>query len=150
MRSTLWLTLVAYLAASATPVTAQEKTETTFNSLGLGLGAAPPLSVHGAQFVEPPLCFETAFVAEPIRCGGQNENSLRVDGERLQLDTTSRPRMAPSRRSTLTGGLIGFGIGGVLGMTVGQEACLGEPRWHCLKVGVSFAAIGALIGWLHR
>ena len=49
------------------------------------------------------------------------------------------------------GALIGFGIGAALGATVGQEACLHSPRWHCaVGAGTMFAAIGAGIAWLHR
>jgi len=55
------------------------------------------------------------------------------------------------RNSIAIGGLAGFGIGAVLGTTVGAEACLHEPRWHCaVKVGVPLAAIGVFIGWLHK
>ena len=57
---------------------------------------------------------------------------------------------AGTGRRVATGAAIGFGIGAVLGMTVGQEACLNEPRWHCAKVGAPFAIIGAVIGWLRK
>ena len=60
------------------------------------------------------------------------------------------PASARTWRRTGMGALIGLGAGAALGMTVGQEACLNEPRWHCAKVGIPFAAIGALVAWLHE
>jgi hypothetical protein len=152
MRSALSLTLIVTVVVSALPVAAQEKTETPMSFHRRGQ-ASQATATHfaTAQSVEPPLCFEGPFGSEPIPCSDvQKATSFWVAGERPGLGTTFSSRVALSRRSILTGGLIGFGIGGALGMTVGQEACLHEPRWHCLKVGLPFAAIGALIGWLHK
>ncbi len=54
-------------------------------------------------------------------------------------------------KATLIGGVIGFGIGAALGVTLGAESCLNEARWHCaVKAGASIGAIGAVVGWLHR
>ena len=153
MKAALSATLSMCLVASALPVAAQEQTETpmSFNRAGLASVTTATRSARSAQFIEPPRCFEMAFGSQPISClDVQNATSFWVGGGRPGLGTTLSPPVALSRRSIVTGGLIGFGVGGVLGMTVGQEACLHEPRWHCLKVGVPFAAIGALIGWLHK
>lgn len=44
-----------------------------------------------------------------------------------------------------TGAIIGATAGAVLASTVGQESCLGKPRWHCAALGGSHgAAIGIL------
>jgi hypothetical protein len=44
------------------------------------------------------------------------------------------------------GAVIGFAAGALAGATVGQEACLNEPLWHCaVPNGLVFAGIGALI-----
>ena len=75
--------------------------------------------------------------------------AIRLDAERSP-QPQHQARVASTTSRTATGALIGFGAGAALGMTVGQEACLKEPRWHCAKVGVPFAAVGALIAWLHR
>ena len=66
-----------------------------------------------------------------------------------------RPQLTPSYARTggsiAEGALIGFGVGAVLGSTVGQEACLHSPRWHCaVWAGTMFAAIGAAIAWFHK
>ena len=61
------------------------------------------------------------------------------------------PNVARSGGGVAKGALIGFGIGAVLGATVGQEACLHSPRWHCaVGGGAMFAAIGAGIAWLRK
>jgi hypothetical protein len=53
----------------------------------------------------------------------------------------------PSKRDRIiAGALIGFGVGAVLGVTVGQEACLGGSKWGCIAQGGGFgAAMGILI-----
>jgi hypothetical protein len=73
----------------------------------------------------------------------------RTDAE-SPLRRQRSPNFARTRHSAGKGALIGFGIGAVLGMTVGQEACLNEPRWHCARVGISGAMIGAAVAWLHK
>jgi hypothetical protein len=58
-------------------------------------------------------------------------------------------QFAASRSGAVKGAMIGAGIGAVLASTIGQEACLNAPRWHCAaKGGVTLGALGALIGWL--
>ena len=55
-----------------------------------------------------------------------------------------------SRSGAIKGATIGFPIGIVAGVTVGAEACLGRPKWHCaIGGGLTYSALGALIGWLH-
>jgi hypothetical protein len=52
--------------------------------------------------------------------------------------------------SLLNGALIGLPIGVVAGVTIGAEACLDSQRWKCAVGGaVTYAALGALIDWLH-
>src|SRR5262245_44274065 len=58
---------------------------------------------------------------------------------------------AGSGKRVVTGAAIGFGVGAVLGSTIGQEACLDSPVWHCaVGSGALFGAIGGLIAWLTR
>jgi hypothetical protein len=130
MKSALSLTLIVCMVASALPVTAQAQADAS--------GAETTRSWDALV--------GTVKTGEKVTVTLMN--ATNVEGKLAA--TTFSPRAALSRRSILTGGLIGFGIGGALGMTVGQEACLHEARWHCLKVGMPFAAIGALIGWLHN
>ncbi len=65
----------------------------------------------------------------------------------------STPGSASSHKAkaVVIGGIVGFGVGAALGVTLGAEACLNEPRWHsAVKGGVSIAAIGAVAGWLRK
>jgi hypothetical protein len=130
MKSAPWLTLIGCLASTAPPVSAQEKAET-------------PMSFDSRS--------PASQAADPRARTGPSGDLFWVARERPALRAALSRNVAPSRDSILTGGLIGFGVGAVLGTTVGAEACLHEPRWHCaVKVGVPVAAIGALIGWLHK
>jgi hypothetical protein len=55
-----------------------------------------------------------------------------------------------SRSGAIKGAMIGFPIGVFAGVTFGAEACLGRPKWHCaVGGGLTYSALGALIGWLH-
>jgi hypothetical protein len=76
--------------------------------------------------------------------------AVRLAAERPEVGKQHTPNFARAWSSVGKGALIGFGIGATLGMTVGQEACLNQPRWHCAKVGLPFAVIGAAIAWLHK
>jgi hypothetical protein len=154
MRITRLLTLIGCLVSLALPVSAQEQTETPVSvdtrnpaaqaTAGPGVGIAP--------FCEPSLCYGKADGTRQIRGEAfQNATHFLVAGERSELRAALSPTVAPSRTSIVIGGIAGFGIGAVLGTTVGAEACLHEPRWHCaVKVGVPLAAIGVFIGWLHK
>ena len=128
----------------------------------VGLIASITLPLHGESGPETPSVqvdglAEAALLSSPAPndssdapTGGASSSpgvfyAGRVGAARV------RPVIARSRHSILVGGVVGFGIGAVLGATVGAEACLNEPRWHCAaKVGVPIAAIGALLGWLAR
>jgi hypothetical protein len=140
--------------STALPVSVQEKTETpvSFDSRRPASQTTADPRAQTAPSDEPSLCYGKAAGAEQIRCSDvQNATLFWVAGERPELRAAFSPSVAPSRDSILMGGLIGFGSGAVLGTTVGAEACLHEPRWRCaVKVGVPIAAIGALIGWLHK
>jgi hypothetical protein len=49
------------------------------------------------------------------------------------------------------GAVYGFLLGALVSGTTGAEGCLNEPKAHCvLKDGLSFAALGALIDWMHK
>jgi hypothetical protein len=107
----------------------------------------------------PLLAEEKAEMPAPVNVqqattGGPIANAIASEAVRFDAERSPRPpHQAHAARTwsrTATGALIGFGAGAALGMTIGQEACLNEPRWHCAKVGVPFAAVGAVIAWLHR
>ena len=77
-------------------------------------------------------------------------------GKPLDLAKTAKiAKIAPatvtlSRSGAIKGAAIGFPIGAIAGVTIGAEACLGKPKWHCaVGAGLTYSAIGALIGWLH-
>ena len=125
MNSRLSLGLTISLMISTSPLVADEKTE-----------MPTPVNMHTLTTQGP---IAKAIASEAIRLGA--ERSLRQQRS---------PNFARTWSSVGTGALIGFGVGAALGMTVGQEACLNEPRWHCAKVGIPFAAIGALVAWLHK
>lgn len=47
--------------------------------------------------------------------------------------------------------IIGAGIGIVAGTTIGAEACLDSPMWHCAAGGAAvWGGIGALVDWLRK
>jgi ABC-type nitrate/sulfonate/bicarbonate transport system permease component len=76
--------------------------------------------------------------------------AVPLAAERPEVGKQLTPNFARTWSRAGKGALIGFGIGAALGMTVGQEACLNQPRWNCAKVGTPFAVIGAAIAWLHK
>jgi hypothetical protein len=150
MKSTLSLTLIAVLMGSAQPVTAQG---------GMAQRPAPPQQaimrdariIAYAQSSDRSVCLGRVHGATHIWCDPQNAMPVLSPSERSASGPTFRSTAASSRNSILVGGLVGFGIGAALGTTVGAEACLDEPRWHCaVKMGVPTAALGALFGWLHK
>ena len=154
MRITRLLTLIGCLVSLALPVSAQEQTETpvSVDTRNPAAQATAGLRVGVAPVCELSLCYGKADGTRQIRGEAfQNATRFWVAGERSELRAALNPSVAPSRNSIVIGGLAGFGIGAVLGTTVGAEACLHEPRWHCaVKVGVPLAAIGVFIGWLHK
>jgi len=93
---------------------------------------APDIGAHDDDAVAP-----AAKVAGAPRFRTQNAN----------VATAAAPHA--KRNRILAGAAVGFGIGAVLGVSIGAEACLNEPRWHCaVKGGVTIGALGAFIGWL--
>jgi hypothetical protein len=49
------------------------------------------------------------------------------------------------------GALIGWGVGALLGATVGAEACLHRAHWHCVaESGFSYALFGVVIDFAHK
>jgi hypothetical protein len=49
------------------------------------------------------------------------------------------------------GALIGWGVGALLGSTVGAEACLHRAQWHCVvEGGVTYALFGIVIDFAHK
>ena len=121
----LSLTVIAFLTISTIPLAAQETTS-----------MLSPANV-GRSTVPGPIA--TAIAS----------HAARLDAAGTPRSPRS-PHLARTWSGVGTGALIGFGAGAVLGMTIGQEACLNEPRWHCAKVGIPFAAVGALVAWLHK
>jgi hypothetical protein len=48
------------------------------------------------------------------------------------------------------GAALGFALGGLAGVTVGAEACLRQPMWHCFVAsGIEMGALGAYVDWRH-
>jgi hypothetical protein len=46
---------------------------------------------------------------------------------------------------------IGLGVGAILGVSIGAEACLNAPKWQCAaKGGLTMGALGALIDFARR
>ena len=73
---------------------------------------------------------------------------LEIDGHQFKPE----PGLTIDRRgdSLLNGALIGVPIGVLAGVTIGAEACLDSEKWKCAVGGaVTYAALGALIDWLH-
>jgi hypothetical protein len=49
------------------------------------------------------------------------------------------------------GALIGWGVGALLGATVGAEACLHRAQWHCVaEGGLTYALFGVVIDFAHK
>lgn len=73
---------------------------------------------------------------------------LEIDGH--QFKPESGLRIDRRGDSLLNGALIGVPIGALAGVTIGAEACLDSEKWKCAVGGaVTYAALGALIDWLH-
>ena len=150
----LWLGLIGCLVSLALPVSAQEQTEppVSVDTRNPTAQATAGPRVGVAPFCELNLCDGQADGTRQIR-GEARQIATRfwVAGERSERRAALNTSVAPSRNSMVIDGLAGLGIGAVLGTTVGAEACLHEPRWHCaVKVGVPLAAIGVFIGWPHK
>jgi hypothetical protein len=154
MRTALVLTLIGCLGSLGLPVSAQEQAEpaVSVDTRDRAAQATTGPRVGVARFCELSLCYGQGEGTGQIRGEAfQNATRFSVAGNRSELRAAFNPGVASSRNSIVIGGLAGLGIGAALGTTVGAEACLHEPRWHCaVKVGVPFAAIGVLIGWLHK
>ena len=72
---------------------------------------------------------------------------LEIDGHQFKPE----PGLEIERRgdSVMNGMLLGLGIGAIAGATIGAEACLHKPLWHCgVAASVTYGAVGALIDWL--
>jgi hypothetical protein len=126
VKAALSLTLIVCVTALVIPVAAQDETA----------------SSASAKTREPAI---QGPVAKTLA-----REAIRLAAERPEVGKPLASNFARTWSSVGKGALVGFGIGAALGMTVGQEACLHEPRWHCTKVGLPFAAIGAAIAWLHK
>ena len=85
-----------------------------------------------------------------LRRVGPISRTAAVEAARLAAQPTvaAPPAFARTRRAIAKGAVIGFGVGALLGSTVGQEACLHSPRWHCaVAAGTAFGVIGAAVAW---
>ena len=75
--------------------------------------------------------------------------ALKINGYTFQPE----PGLKIERRGDpiWDGALIGFGAGALIGGTIAAEACLHQPRWHCVVGGgVGYSAVGAFIDWAHK
>jgi hypothetical protein len=82
----------------------------------------------------------------PAAGAGSRSHEIRFTGD---VNAAFSSTQAPTRRSrkvrVVSGAIVGAAVVAVLASTVGQEACLGGPRWHCAAGGAAYgAAIGAL------
>jgi hypothetical protein len=70
--------------------------------------------------------------------------------QHVDLRKAAQAPISHSRSGAIKGAIIGFPIGVLAGVTIGAEACMGKPKWHCaVGGGLTWSGIGALIGWLH-
>jgi hypothetical protein len=77
-----------------------------------------------------------------------SNTTIAIDGYQFSPQTSLR--IERDGDPIWDGALIGFGIGMVMGTTVGAESCLHQPQWHCaVEGGIMYGAIGAFIDWLH-
>ncbi len=75
--------------------------------------------------------------------------SIAVNGETVPYEPGLR--IAREGDRLLNGVLIGAAIGVLAGTTIGAEACLDSPMWHCAAGGAAvWGGIGALVDWLHK
>jgi hypothetical protein len=125
------------LPAAAQPSQQNEPAQHDFTSIRLHLG-------------------ETVFVSDPA-------TGLRVSGPLKSLTPSTLEvgdyRFAPTPRMKVErsgdpvwdGAAYGFGIGGLLGITVGAEGCLHANIAYCfVGNGITFALLGALLDWNHE
>jgi hypothetical protein len=90
------------------------------------------------------------LAAAPVRAQEPAALARTPIKQQFDLREPVKRQVSTSRSGAIKGAIIGFPIGAVAGVTIGAEACLREPQWHCaVKGGLVYSAIGALIGWLH-
>lgn len=76
-------------------------------------------------------------------------SSITVNGEAIPYEPGLK--IAREGDRLLNGFIIGAAIGAASAATIGAEACLDSPLWHCAVGGaLGFGAFGALIDWLHK
>jgi hypothetical protein len=85
-------------------------------------------------------------VGGPIR--SLSATRLAIDGHEFAPE----PGMKIQRRGDprWDAAVFGFALGALAGGTVGAEACLHEPLWHCaVGGGLWLGGIAALVDWRH-
>ena len=86
-------------------------------------------------------------VKGPIR--SLSPDALAIDGLQFEIGQPLKIELAGD--PIWDGAAIGFGVGALFGVTIGSEACLHAPQWTCaVSGGVTYAALGALIDWVHK
>jgi hypothetical protein len=81
--------------------------------------------------------------------GPLSPSSITVNGETIPYEPGLK--IAREGDRLLNGFIIGAAIGVLAGTTIGAEACLDSPMWHCAVGGAAvWGGIGALADWLHK
>jgi hypothetical protein len=99
---------------------------------------------------------DTIFVtdlASGVEVGGRlralSAGALSIDG--YEFRPAAGLRIERRGDPIWDGAAYGFGVGVLAGITIGAEACLHRPAWHCVvESGVSYAAVGTLMDWRHK
>lgn len=93
----------------------------------------------------PQLCvMEAPSSPSPLRLSLRDTALMHTFGPVHEAATVQQAASQPSKAGRMVvGALIGFAVGSVLGVTVGQEMCLNKSKLVCVMIG---GGLGALMG----
>lgn len=131
------MTHPAYVLILVTVLLAPEQLPTAQGAPG-GNGVSPAARTSRLHSVSLRSAALREVDADPGRPRG---NSFGRQG--TTVTTTPAQKRKSKTNRIVAGALIGFGIGAVLGTTVGKEMCLGATVWRCVFLG---GGTGAAIG----
>ena len=128
--------IAALVCVVAWPTIAAAQTASDFSHLPVKVGDT--IYVTEATGVE---------VSGPVKT--LTPDALAVAGYTFTPGSTSRIERPGD--PLWDGALIGWGVGALIGATVGAEACLRRAQWHCVaEGGLTYALFGVVIDFAHK
>jgi hypothetical protein len=124
-------------AAFGQPLESRSRTQTDFRRVGAKVG-------DHLYITDPDSGVEISGRVTSVSAG-----EIAIDGHRF----VPSPGLKIERDGDTIwdGAALGFVLGGLAGITLGAEACLRQPVWHCFVAGgIEMGAFGAFIDWHHK